>query len=93
MRKLAKFTTVFKTKGEIDCISNNRPISILSSIGKTMEKYILNMFIASYYWKNVHRTEFQWGFRPANSSVKQPIRISNDVGKAIDGARYKNTIM
>jgi hypothetical protein len=51
MWKLAKFTTVFKNKGEIDCISNNRPISILSSIGKSMETYILNMFIASYYWK------------------------------------------
>ena len=49
MWKLAKFTTVFKNKGEIDCISNNRPISILSSIGKSMETYILNMFIASYY--------------------------------------------
>jgi hypothetical protein len=41
MWKLANITPVFKNKGEKDCLSNYRPISLLSSIGKIMEWYIL----------------------------------------------------
>jgi hypothetical protein len=86
MWKLANITPVFKNKGEKDCLSNNRPISLLSSIGKIMERCIFK-YVHNFLLKNILITKFLSGFRPGDYTVNQLINISNDFGKAIDDGK------
>jgi hypothetical protein len=86
MWKLANVTPVFKNKGEKDCLSNYRPISLLSSIGNIMERCIFKN-VHSFLLKNILITKFLSGFRPGDSTVNQLISISNDFGKAIDDGK------
>ena len=83
-----------KNKGEKNCLSNYRPIS-LSSIGKIMERCIFK-YVHNFLLKNILITKFQLGFRPGDSTVNQLISISNDFGKAIDDGkeiRIQNVIL
>jgi hypothetical protein len=74
-----------KNKGEKNCLSNYRPISLLS-IGKIMERCIFK-YVHNFLLKNILITKFQLGFRPGDSTVNQLISISNDFGKAIDDGK------
>ena len=73
-------------KGKKDCLSNYRHISILSSIGKIMERCIFK-YVHSFLLKNILITKFLSGIRPGDSTVNQLISISNDFGKAIDDGK------
>jgi hypothetical protein len=73
MWKLANVTPVFNNKGEKDCLSNYRPISLLSSIGKIMEICILK-YVHFFLLKTILIREFQSRFRP-DSTVDQLISI------------------
>ena len=81
--KLANVIPVFKNKGEKDCLSNYRPISLLSIIGKVMEKCIFK-YIYNFLITYCLITIFQSGFRPGDSTVNQLLCIINDFAKAID---------
>ena len=59
MWKFANITPVFKNKGEKDCISNYRPISLLSSIGKIMARCIFK-YVHNFLLKNILITNFNW---------------------------------
>ena len=81
--KLASVIPVFKNKGEKECISNYRPISLLSIPGKVMEKCIFK-YVYNFLRTNFLITNFQSGFRPGDSTVNQLLSIINDFAKAID---------
>ena len=91
MWKLANVTPEFFFKDEKDCLSNYRPISLLSSIGKIMERCIFK-YVHNFLLKNILITKFQSGFRPGDSTVNQLISISNDFGKAIDDGKETRII-
>ena len=80
--KIANVIPVFKS-GSQEILSNYRPISLLSIIGKTMEKcvfkYLFN-FLSCY--KII--TNLQSGFMPGDITVNQLIYITNDIAKALD---------
>ena len=78
-------------KGKKDCLSNYRHISILSSIGKIMERCIFK-YVHNFLLKSILITKFQSGFRPGDSTVNQLISISNDFGKAIDDGKETRII-
>ena len=84
--KIANVTPVFKNKSEKDCLTNYRPISLLSNIGKVMEKCIFK-YIYNFLIRFLLITKFQSGFRPKDSTINQLISIINDFAKAIDAGK------
>ena len=64
-------------------ITNYRPISLISIIGKVMEKCVHNHMI-SYINENQILCKNQSGFIQGDSTINQLLEISNDIGKAID---------
>ena len=83
--KIANVIPVHK-KNEKNDVKNYRPISLLSIVGKVMErcvfKYVHN-FLNDY---NLI-TDCQSGFRPGDSTINQLLNITNDLGRAIDSGR------
>ena len=60
-------------KGSVD---NYRPISLLSSVGKTMEK-VVHKHVHNYLLENSIITSFQSGFTAGDSSVNQLLELYN----------------
>lgn len=80
--KIANVIPVFK-KGDSSDVSNYRPISLLSVLGKVMERCIykhLNNFLVD----NNVITAYQSGFRQGDSAVYQLLDFTQDVFKALD---------
>ena len=71
---------------EKDCLSNYRHISLLSSIGKIMERCIFK-YVHNFLLKNILITKFQSGFRSGDSIVNQLISTLNDFEKANDDGK------
>ena len=80
--KDALICPVFK-KGEENIISNYRPISLLSNIGKLLEKIIYNRF-KSFLDSNNVLFKNQFGFRTAHSTNHALIQITEEIKKHID---------
>ncbi|PJE78267.1 hypothetical protein CI610_02800 [invertebrate metagenome] len=80
--KKAHVTPVFK-KDDPSVISNYRPISLLSIIGKLMErcvyKYVYNFLIDKSLL-----TPYQSGFRSGDSTINQLLSISHDIFSNLD---------
>ena len=72
-------------------MSNYRPISLLSIVGKTMEKCI---FTHLYNYFNRHNviTSLQSGFRPGDSTINQLLSITDDLGRALDSGKEVRVI-
>jgi hypothetical protein len=64
-------------------ITNYRPISLISIIGKIMEKCVYNHMV-NYIYENEILCKNQSGFIQGDSTINQLLDISNDIGKAID---------
>lgn len=69
---MANISAIFKSKGDDQDPSNYRPISITSSLEKTLKifKYLYNKL-----HENKILTDYQSGFRPKDSTVNQLIEI------------------
>lgn len=87
--KIANVMPLFK-KGEKDIPSNYRPISLISCIGKVMERVIFK-HIYNYLHENNLIYKNQSGFLPGHSTVYQLIDIYNQICKAFD--EKKSTCM
>ena len=80
--KLANVTPVFKK----DCpsnVSNYRPISLISVLGKVMERCVYK-HIYNFLAQNNVLTSNQSGFTPGDSAINQLIYMTNEFGRALD---------
>ena len=80
--KEANVTPVFKKDDPTDC-KNYRPISLLSAVGKVMEK-IVHKHVFNFFKDNNVITSLQSGFVPGDSTVNQLLDIYNTFCKALD---------
>ena len=80
--KEANATPVFKKDDPSDC-KNYWPISLLSTLGKVMEK-IVHKHVFNFLNANSVITSLQTGFVPGDSTVNQLVDIYNTFSKAFD---------
>ena len=83
--KDAHVCAVFK-KGDPSCVSNYRPISLLSNLDKVLERLVFkHMF---NHLRDINfLSSFQSGFIPGDSAVNQLTFIYNSFCKALDGGK------
>ncbi len=88
--KEAIVTVIFK-KGDRKQLSTYRPISLLSCLGKVMEKRV---FIRLYTYLANHKliTPLQSGFTPGDSTVNQLIDIYDTICSASDDGKEVRAI-
>ena len=80
--KVAKVIPLFK-KGDAKQPENYRPISLLSSINKLLEKSIEKR-IRNYLLEKQILYEFQFGFRSGYSTTHALLEITNNIRKHLD---------
>lgn len=83
--KQANVTPVFKKDDPAD-VSNYRPISLLSTLGKAFEK-IIHKYVFNYFFEHQILTTLQSGFVPGDSTVNQLVDIYNTFCKALDDGK------
>ena len=83
--KQANVVPVFK-KGEKTNVSNYRPISLLSCIGKVFEKCVFK-YLHNYILTHKLISPVQSGFTPNDSAVFQLIDLYDAFAKAIDDGK------
>lgn len=80
--KIANVTAIFK-KGDTSLPSNYRPISLISCVGKVMERVIYK-HVYNHLQKHKLIYEYQSGFLPKNSTVHQLIELYNSIVNALE---------
>ena len=75
-------------KGSVD---NYRPISLLSSVGKTMEN-LVHKHVHNYLLENSIITSFQSGFTAGDSSVNQLVELYNTFCQALDEGKEVRSV-
>lgn len=88
--KKAKVTAILKPQKDPKCAVSYRPISLLSSIGKILERIIYTK-LSGFLTANSIIKAKQFGFRPGHSTVHQIKRIVNIINA--NKARRKSTGM
>jgi hypothetical protein len=88
--KTANVIPIFK-KGEADTPSNYRPISLLSCLGKVLER-IIYKHIYNYLQFNELIFKNQSGFRSKHSAVYQLIEIYHQICQTLDSNHYMGMI-
>ena len=88
--KEANVTPIFK-KDDPSIISNYRPISLLSTIGKVLEK-IVHKNLFNFIRDHEILTTLQSGFIPGDSTVNQLVDIYNTFCKALDEGKEVRAI-
>ena len=83
--KCANVTPVFKKDSPSD-YRNYRPISLISVIGKVMERCVFK-HIHNYLIANQIITPNQSGFTQGDSAINQLLNITNEFGKALDDGK------
>ena len=80
--KEANVTPIFK-KDDASNVSNYRPISLLNTIGKVMEK-LVHKHVFNFFLSNNTISSFQSGFVTGDSTVNQLVNMYNTFCKALD---------
>ena len=78
-------------KNDPSDVSNYRPISLPSTVGKVLEK-IVHKYVFNFFRDNNVITTLQSGFVPGDSSVNQLIDIYNTFCKALDEGKEVRAI-
>ena len=84
--KIANVLPLFK-KGDPSELSNYRPVSLLSCVGKIMERVIFK-YVYNYFHSNGLFYKYQAGFLPGHSTVYQLIETYDCIAKAIDEGKH-----
>jgi hypothetical protein len=80
--KTAKVVPIFKSGDSTD-INNYRPISLLSSFGKILEKIVANKLVSFLESNNLVSTQ-QFGFRTGHSNVHPMMLLLNRLTSALN---------
>ena len=80
--KEANVTPVYK-KDDPSCVSSYRPISLLNTIGKVLEK-VIHEHVFNFFRDHNILTPLRSGFVPQDSTVNQLVDIYNTFCKALD---------
>ena len=80
--KLAHVMPLFK-KGDKNDVSNYRPISLISCVGKLFERVVFK-HLSNYFNENKLLYKYQAGFQTGNSTVHQLIEIYRQICRALD---------
>ena len=89
--KCAKVVPVFKKSGKEDDITMYRPISIINSFGKILEKYASDQLL-SFLLKNNVLLPNQHGFLPGKSTFSCHLDILNFISNASLNGKYTAAI-
>ena len=89
--KLAKVTPLHKKGSKLDP-GNYRPISILPSISKIMEKIVYEQ-VANYLEENRLIYEFQSGFRESHSTDTCLLYLNDLIKREVDSGKYCGMVM
>ncbi len=84
--KIAKIMPIYK-KGDINELSNYRPISLLPTLSKIFERIIYDQ-LYTHFTENNLLSEQQYGFRSKHSTELAAIKLVDYINKEID---QKNT--
>ena len=85
--KKAVVMPLFK-KGSSDTPSNYRPISLISTVGKIIERVVNKRLIYNFFYSNNLIYKSQSGFLSGHSSVFQLIDIYNQICQSFDSKQY-----
>lgn len=88
--KKANVTPIFK-KDDPSEVSNYRPISLLSTVGKVLEK-IVHKYIFNFFRDHNIITTLQSGFVAGDSTVNQLLDLYNTLCKALDEGKEVRAI-
>ena len=83
--KIGKVTCLHKKGSKADC-NNYRPITLLSSASKVLEKVILDQLTSHLNTHNLI-TEHQWGFRSGRSTESILLKLTESWHKAYDNGK------
>lgn len=81
--KIANVLPLFK-KDDPTELSNYRPVSLLSCVGKIMERIVFKHMYIYFFNDNNLFYKYQAGFLPGHSTVYQLIETNDCILKAID---------
>ena len=84
--KTSRTVPVFKS-GDPLCCDNYRPISLLSSISKILEKFVANQLV-NHLEYNKLRYEHQYGFQRGKSTVHNLTHLTNFVLKELNEKKF-----
>ena len=80
--KIAKVVPIFK-KGDPQLLTNYRPISLLSSFSKILEKLVYIRVIKFFNRTNIF-SHFQFGFRAKHTTTHAILHFIDKIGAALD---------
>ena len=89
--KIARVTPIFKS-GDNNTLGNYRPISVISVIGKIMEKIVHNQ-VQKYLLDNNILSNCQSGFRPKFSTQTALLNVTENWLSAIDNGDLVGVVM
>ena len=85
--KHAIVTPILKKRSlDVNCLTNYRPISNLSFLSKTLERYVASE-LRHYLDTNGFNDPFQSAYRPKHSTETALVRIHEDLIQAVDSRR------
>ena len=84
--KIAKVIPIFKS-GERTSMDNYRPISLLSSFSKIMEKIVASRLL-SFLDSNNILTKWQFGFRAGHSTSHPMVHFVNKITEALNSKKH-----
>ncbi len=84
--KIAKVVPIFKSDDPQN-LDNYRPISLLNTFSKVLEK-IVNNRLYNFFHKNNLLSPFQFGFRPKHSTVHPMMHLVKHVSEALNNKKY-----
>ena len=89
--KVAKVTPIFGN-GERNDLQNYRPISVLCTVARVLEKPIYQQ-VCDYLMENSILNNCQWGFRSSYSTALALIDCTNNWLSGIDNGKINSTIL
>jgi hypothetical protein len=89
--KTAVIILLFKNEGSINAFTNYRPISLINSIGKLIEK-LVNKQLMDFLHSQDLLFKHQYGFRSRHNTIHPLMHFSNRIFNALNRTANPNTL-